>query len=123
MTPETQIETLRAICMKLPRAAEKVSHGMPTFFIDKGKTFCWFLRNAHNPGIETAVAVKADAEEQEMLIDLDPDLYFRPAYLAPRGWIGMRTDQGAIDWDHIADRVETSWERIAPKRLLEQRQA
>lgn len=117
--PDACLERLRAICLALPRAIEKVSHGQPVFFIEKGKTFAWFMHNHHGSGI-TAVAVKTSgSEEQDMLIEQDPDLYYRPPYLAPAGWIGMRLDTGSTDWDHVGDRIATSWELVAPKRLLE----
>src|SRR5690606_22378310 len=74
--PDACLARLRAICLALPRGTEKVSHGQPVFFIEKGKTFAWFLHNHHGSGI-TAVAVKTSgAEEQDMLIEADPDLYY-----------------------------------------------
>ena len=117
--PDACLERLRTICLALPRAIEKISHGQPVFFIEKGKTFAWFLHNHHGSGI-TAVAVKTSgAEEQAMLIEADPDLYYKPPYLGPSGWIGLRLDGETVDWDHVADRVATSWELVAPARLLE----
>ena len=50
----TPLDRIRAIAMEQPRAAEKLSHGMPVFFIDKGKTFAWYSENHHGNGI-TAV--------------------------------------------------------------------
>ena len=115
--PDADLERLRTIAMALPRAAEKVSHGQTAFYIDKGKIFAWFWNNHHNDG-ETAVLVKTSGiEEQQMLIEMDPDLYFRPAYLGPYGWVGIRTDQPHSDWDHIADRILCSWELVAPPKL------
>ena len=91
---------------------------MPVFFIDKGKTFAWFLHDHHGSGI-TAVAVKVSGEEEQaMLIELDPDLYYKPPYFGPFGWIGLRLDGDTVDWDHVADRVATSWELVAPPKLL-----
>ena len=120
MSADDAIARLRAIAMTLPDAAEKVSHGMPVFYIDKGKTFAWFTDDHHGDG-RTAVLVKTSgADEQDMLIGIDPDLYFRPAYMAHAGWIAIRTDLGDTDWAHIADRVTMSWRMVAPRRLLEQ---
>ena len=74
--------------MALPEAAEKLSHGSPAFFIEKGKIFAYFWHNHHGDG-RTAVMVKTSGlEEQAMLIEMDPDLYYQPAYLGPSGWIG-----------------------------------
>ena len=59
MSPEAgrSLEKVREISLALPRATEKVSHGQPVFYIEKGKTFAWFLHDHHGSGI-TAVAVK-----------------------------------------------------------------
>lgn len=117
--PEAVLARVRELALALPRAVEKISHGAPVFFIDKGKSFAWFVHDHHGSGI-TAVAVKTSgAEEQEMLIEMDPDLYYRPPYLAPSGWIGIRLDGDEVDWDHVDDRIAMSWELVAPKRLLE----
>jgi len=117
--PEAVLARVRELALALPRAVEKISHGAPVFFIDKGKSFAWFVHDHHGSGI-TAVAVKTSgAEEQEMLIEMDPDLYYRPPYLAPSGWIGIRLDGDEVDWDHVDDRIAMSWELVAPRRLLE----
>jgi phosphoribosylglycinamide formyltransferase-1/phosphoribosylamine--glycine ligase/phosphoribosylglycinamide formyltransferase/phosphoribosylformylglycinamidine cyclo-ligase len=117
--PEADLARLRAICMAMPRAAEKVSHGAPTFFIEKGKVFAYFSHNHHGDG-RTAVHVKTSGfDEQAMLVEADPDLYYVPPYTGPAGWIAMRVDVGDVDWDHIGDRVAQSWELVAPAKLLE----
>ena len=119
LDPEADLERLRSICLALPHAAEKLSHGMPAFFIEKGKIFAWFWHNHHRDG-RTAVMVKLSGiEEQEMLIEADPDLYYRPPYLGPFGWIAIRTDQPDTDWEHIADRIAISWDLIVPPKLKE----
>jgi hypothetical protein len=118
--PDADLARLRALCLAQPRAAEKVSHGMPVFFIEKGKTFAWFIHDHHGAGI-TAVAVKTSgADEQAMLIEADPDLFYRPAYLAPSGWIGLRLDVDETDWDQVEARIEASWGHAATPRLREQ---
>ena len=79
----TALDRIRAICMAQPRAAEKLSHGMPVFFIEKGKTYAWYSENHHGNGI-TAVLVKTSGpDEQDALVEMDPDLFYKPAYLAP----------------------------------------
>jgi phosphoribosylglycinamide formyltransferase-1/phosphoribosylamine--glycine ligase/phosphoribosylglycinamide formyltransferase/phosphoribosylformylglycinamidine cyclo-ligase len=119
--PEAELERLRAICFALPHAAEKLSHGQPAFYIEKGTIFAWFWHNHHSDG-RTAVMVKTSGiEEQEMLIEADPELYYRPAYLGPFGWVAIRTDLPDTDWDHIADRIAMSWDLIAPPKLKERR--
>ena len=105
--------------MALPGTAERLSHGSPGFHIEKGKFFAYFWHNHHSDG-ETIVIVKTSgSEEQAMLIEMDPDCYYSPPYLGPSGWIAMRLDRDDADWDQIGDRIATSWEMVAPRRLLE----
>lgn len=114
------LQRARAICMARPAAAEKTSHGQPAFFIEKGRVFAWFLDHHHDSGI-TAVAVKTGgAEEQDMLVEMDPELYYKPPYIGPSGWIGIRLDVDATDWGHVADRIAASWRMVAPRRLLDE---
>lgn len=119
MRDDPDLARLRAIAMSLPRAAEKLSHGMPVFFIEKGRTFAWFSDDHHHDGIRAVLVKTSGADEQALLVETDPDLYYRPAYLAPSGWIGMRIEGGATDWEHIADRVRSSWFLAATPKLRE----
>lgn len=110
---------VREIALLLPEAAERLSHGMPGFHIEKGKFFAYFWHDHHGDG-ETSVIVKTSGgEEQAMLIEADPDFYYRPPYFGPSGWVAMRVAAAETDWDRVADRVAASWEMVAPRRLLE----
>jgi hypothetical protein len=120
--PAAALDRIRELALGLPGTIEKVSHGAPVFFIDapgnRGRTFAWFWHDHHGDG-RTAVLVKTSGiEEQETLLEIDPDLYFKPPYLGPSGWIGVLLDQGATDWDHVADWIERSWRAVAPAKLL-----
>ncbi|MDO6414663.1 MmcQ/YjbR family DNA-binding protein [Sphingomonas sp. BIUV-7] len=116
--PAGDLEKLRAIALALPRAVEKISHGQPIFSIEKGKVFAQYWHDHHRDN-ETAVMVKTSGpDEQAMLIEADPDLYYRPAYIGHSGWIAIRTDQPGSDWGHIADRVAASWRLVAPAKLV-----
>jgi len=116
-TPAGLLERLRTIALDLPGAEEHAAHGMACFRIAGGRIFAWFTADHHGDG-RIAVLVKTGGpEEQEALIEQDPDLYFRPAYFGPSGWVAIRLDRQAPDWDHIADRVATSWALVAPRKL------
>ena len=116
---EQTLGKVRAIALALPEAAERLSHGAPGFHIEGGKFFAYFSHDHHGNG-ETAVLVKTTGtEEQGMLIEADPDLYYKPPYLGPSGWIAIRVAAPGTDWDHVADRIAASWEMVAPRRLLE----
>lgn len=116
---DDQLARVRAIALALPEAAERLSHGAPGFHIVKGKFFAYFSHDLHGSG-ETAVVVKTSGdEEQAMLIEADPDCYYKPPYFGPSGWVAMRVDSADTDWDRVADRMAASWEMVAPRRLLE----
>ena len=115
--PDWLLNKVREIALAQPQAEETLSHGMPCFGIVKGKKFAWMSRDHHGDGI-TALLVKTTApDEQASLIEMDPDIYYRPAYFGDE-WIGIRLDQGENDWDHLATRIRASWRQVAPKKLL-----
>ena len=115
--PEALFERVRALALALPEAEEKLSHGSRGFFVRGGKFFAYFSFDHHHDGI-TGLLVKASGvEEQASLIERDSDRYYRPAYLGPSGWIGIRLDSGDIDWAHIENWLTRSWRASAPKRL------
>lgn len=108
---------IAAIALALPEASEKLSHGSPAFQVAGKTMFAYFLHDHHGDGI-TAVCVKTSGlEEQAMLIEADPDIYYRPAYIGHKGWVGLRLDQGEPDWDQVAHRLALSWQLAAPKKL------
>lgn len=117
--PAAPLARLRGIALALPAAAERLSHGSPGFFLEKGRFFAYFWHDHHGDG-ETVVIVRTSGpDEQAMLIEMDPDCYFSPPYLGPSGWVAMRLDRPDTDWERVADRVAISWELAAPRRLLE----
>lgn len=72
--------------------------------------------NHHDDG-RIAINVKAPPGEQSRLIATDPERYFMPAYLGPRGWAGMRLDVGATPWREVERLCVESYVLLAPKRL------
>lgn len=117
--PDAVLSRLRELALALPEAEERLSHGSPGFHIAKGKFFAYFWHDYHGDG-ETAVHVRTSGlDEQAMLIEADPESYYKPPYLGPSGWVGIRLDADEVDWDRVADRLAYSWELVAPKRLLE----
>jgi formyltetrahydrofolate-dependent phosphoribosylglycinamide formyltransferase len=117
-TPEAKLARVREIAAALPGAEETTSHGMPCFRVQGGKMFCYFTHDHHGDGIIAIIVKTSGPDEQAQLIDRDPDIYYRPAYFGPSGWVGVRLDSGGTDWDHVADRIELSWKLIAPRKLL-----
>lgn len=116
-SPEAILGRVRALALALPAAAEKLSHGAPGFFVEGGKFFAYFSYDHHHDGVMGLLVKASGLEEQAQLIENDPDLYYRPAYFGPSGWIGIRLDTGEIDWAHIEAWLTRSWRASAPKRL------
>lgn len=104
---------LRAICLDLPEAAEQETWGDPTWRV-RGKIFAMQKRGDGR----VSVWLKVPPGGQEFLIEADPDRFFRPPYVGPKGWIGIRLDgEPGPDWAEIAGLVARSYRMIAPKRL------
>jgi hypothetical protein len=111
-------DRIRKAALELPETRERLSHGQPTFFV-AGKQFAQFRDNHHGDG-KTVVCVKTSGlDEQAMLIESDPETYSKPAYLHSAAWVSINLAGEDIDWDHVADRIASSWELAAPRRLLE----
>ena len=53
---------------------------------------------------------------QMVLVGADPERFFVPPYVGPKGWVGMRLDTHP-DWEEVAKVVTRSYRLIAPKRL------
>ena len=112
----TPVERLRAICLALPETTEKIAWGEPTLRV-RGKLFAQ-LDDHHHGADHLAVWLPAPLGEQEAMVFTDPQRFFRPPYVGPRGWVGMRID-GRPSWTQVASLVECAYRLVAPPRLLE----
>jgi len=109
---EEHLRRLRRLCGALPDTVEKISHGEPTFFVQK-RVFAMFANSHHNDG-RIAVWIPAPEGHQSMLIHLSPEKYFRPPYVGVRGWIGI--ELGQIGDEELAEHLAEAWRMVAPKR-------
>jgi len=115
-SPDYLVAQVRQRALALPEADEIVSHGMPCFGIVKGKKFAYVSLNHHGDERIALLVKISGVDEQQHLIESDPDRYYRPAYFGD-GWIAIRLDLGDTDWDGIADWLARSWRAVAPKKL------
>jgi hypothetical protein len=105
----------------MPSAFEKVSHGAPTFFVEKDKgVFVMFADNHHEDG-RLALWMPARDGLQGALIDEAPETYFKPPYVGSSGWIGVELDQVADDV--LAAHIREAWKLAAPKKKSTSRSA
>ena len=118
--PDWITDKIGALALAHPETRSKTSHGAPGWKVgspssDKFFAIMWM----RHPGEESvAVLVKCGGQdEMAALIEADPAQYFRPQYYGPADWIGIRLDRPGVDWDHIADWLQRSWQACAPARL------
>ncbi len=107
------IARIRAVCLDLPEAVEKPfgDHTAPAFRV-RDKLFVFTSEDG------SFVTVKAPKGAQEVLVASDPERFFVPAYVGPKGWVGVRLDLAApTDWDEVKEMITESYCLIAPKRL------
>ena len=114
---EAVLDRLRPICLGLPDAIEKLAWGEPSFRAGKGKMFAQLDNNHHDSG-HIAVWAPAGFDAQEALVEANPERYFVPPYQGVRGWIGIRLDDDAVDWDEVAAVIEDAYRLVASKKLL-----
>ena len=104
---ERVLERLREVCLALPDASERLSHGAPTFFVRGKRAFVMVMNNHHGDG-RFALWCAAPDGMQRALVDADSERFFVPPYVGHRGWLGVRLDRG-FEWDEIVGIVEDAY--------------
>jgi len=109
---------LREICLALPGADVKISHGRPAFFTKK--IFAGYgavLKGQHHSGQYDHALVFMPDPGERAAFDQD-DRFFTPAYWGPSGWLGLDLAGGDVDWAEVAELVQDSYRATAPKKLI-----
>src|ERR1019366_7371432 len=78
--------------------------------------FAYYLNDHHGDGI-VSVCCKVLPGDNEALVAAQPAKFYMPAYIGPRGWVGLRLDVSGLDWNEVAEMVVGSYKLIAPRRL------
>ena len=117
MKEDPRLTRLTKICLALPEATRE-SMGRHAGFLVRKKVFTYFLDDHHGDGI-VGITCKVLPGDNTALIAADPKKFYMPAYVGPRGWVGMRLDIGKPDWEEVEELVRHSYRLIAPKRLAE----
>lgn len=107
---------LRDIALSLPGAAEKVSHGRPTFFTRKVfAIFGGVVKGDHqSDALGRSLVFLPDPAEAPAL--LEDTRFVVPGYEGAYGWLAL--DLRTADWSEVAELVETSYRLTAPARLV-----
>lgn len=112
---DPRLVRITELCSALPEVVRAV-HGDHADFRVRKKVFAYFLNNHHGDGI-VSVCVRSALGESVDRAGAQPQLYYLPAYIGPRGWFGMRLDRGAINWREVENILELSYCLGAPKTL------
>jgi len=104
---------LREICLDLPSADEKVSHGRPCFYTKK----IFVIYGGATKGTDGArfdqSFVFQPSEGEQAALEQHPSVYV-PMYWGPHGWLGYDLT-GSPDWGEVAELVEDSFRLTANK--------
>jgi predicted DNA-binding protein (MmcQ/YjbR family) len=113
---EFRLAKLTKLCLALPETERRVRADHADFRV-RGKVFAYFLDNHHGDGI-VSVCCKAALGENVDRASREPQRFYLPAYIGPRGWFGLRLDGKGIDWSEVQNLVELSYCLAAPKSLV-----
>jgi hypothetical protein len=108
------LENLRSICLSMPEATERLSHGEPTWFVRGKKTFVMYADHHHDDRL--AFWCAAPEGVQAEMVTAEPDRFFVPPYVGVRGWLGVRLDV-STDWKEISEIVREAYRAVAPRKL------
>lgn len=103
------------MCLSLPDAWEKMSHGEPTFWVGKRMFAMLAHADTHHGSGRHAVWCKAAHVTQDFLIRQSPQRYFSPPYVGPSGWVGVWLDQRPR-WSEVAERLQHAHELTASEQ-------
>jgi predicted DNA-binding protein (MmcQ/YjbR family) len=113
---DRRLRRLTDICLALPEAERRLTGDHADFRV-RGKVFAYFLNNHHGDGI-VSVCCKSALGENVDRVSREPERFYLPAYIGPRGWFGLRLDLGAINWEEVQNVIELSYCLAAPKTLV-----
>lgn len=127
MAPKTRgaadpyLPRTRALCLAFPEAYEKAAHGTPTFrtramFVVYGGLIKNPVPGGPMTRVPHAVLFKPDEMERAAL-EHDPRIFF-PAYYGPFGWLGLDLDAAPVDWQEVAELVDSSYRLVSGPRLV-----
>lgn len=116
MSEDPYRERIIQIALGLPGAEAPSRESQHLKFEVKGKTFAYYLVNHHGDG-RLALATKCPPGEHQALAAAEPQRFFIPPYIGPRGWVGLDMDAAPVNWDEVTALLTASYRLVAPKRL------
>ena len=116
---EPWLEDIRSHCLSLPEVNERASHGAPTFFIRDKRSFATVWMEGHHDVHFPQLWAASVPDFRAFLIEERPEIFFLPAYVTHRGWVGVRLDLD-LKFDELADLLDDAYRLIAPPSLVQQ---
>jgi predicted DNA-binding protein (MmcQ/YjbR family) len=111
-------QSIQRLCLAFPATEALISHGMPNYRVRGGKVFATYAANHHGDG-RIALWLNTPNGMQDEYVRTEPKHFFKPPYVGPSGWLGLRLDVG-IAWKRVAPIVRAAYERVAPAALAAQ---
>jgi hypothetical protein len=98
-----------ALSLKLPHVIETTSWGQPTLKAH-GKLWAWWSPT------ENAPVFKVSFEERELLLEMEPDVFFVTDHYRPHPLVLARPDKVDPAWAKAT--LYKMWRAMAPKKAL-----
>jgi hypothetical protein len=108
LTPDIKRVRRVLAATKLPGLEEALSYGMPSFKV-MGK----FLARVREPGV---LVVMCAREEKELLMEVNPALYFETDHY--KGWPAILVRLPKIADAELKHRLQVAWRMQAPRKLV-----
>lgn len=108
------LSKIETIARGLDDGCEVERHDAGATLRAHGKPLCYFNDNHHHDGI-LSISVRCPFEEAQRLAASARRFYF-PSYIAKRGWVAIRLDQGPVDWGEVEAFLSTSLAAVTPAR-------
>jgi len=96
------------VATRLPGVEDSTSYGTPALKVRKK-----FMARLREPDV--MVLVQVEDIEQRMLMETQPDVYFKTPHY--EGYPSILIRLSRVDPAELGDLIEQSWRRLAPKRL------
>jgi len=109
---------LAKLCERYPETEAKSPYENDHLSLEVcGKRFGYYLFQHFGDDGRSGAVLKAPSGAQEILVELDPDRFWVPAFVGRHGWVGIRLDIDEPDWEELEALLHDAWMMTAPKRL------
>jgi hypothetical protein len=117
-TADQRRKRLVRISQLLPEVTvQPLGHDREHLVLQIGKKKLAYYQFDHHGDGMISLVCKSNLNEQRRLVQSDPELFFVPAYVGSRGWIGMRLDLDEVDWETATELLKRGYQEIAPRKL------